>query len=156
MVQRPRSALGIEIKILRDKLRSAKGTISELSKENEKLREEVNRCHARLEIDHYFTIGNDLEFPKRVDLSLQQRLSGDALALTDGITCRDIEIYMLKRDLTTSYLKGIRRGLHACTQAWKYASASCMILNSSKLMDALDVAIKEREDFDDEYDYSKE
>ena len=51
---------------------------------------EVARCHARLEIDHYF-VSEDGQEPTRVEVPYAKRLHQ-----IDGISCRDETIKMLE------------------------------------------------------------
>lgn len=123
MVQRTKDDLRLELKIRRKQLRSRDALLDDLHKKiarleekNEILRKEVNRCHARLEIDHYYT-GVFEEFENRVDIPLEERLDGGILKESDGIAIRDLQIQLREDDLDVVYMKGIRRGIKAYMQA---------------------------------------
>ncbi len=53
---------------------------------------EIMRCHARLEIDHYFTMDQFNELV-RVEIPYDERSTW-----TDGVECRDVTISMLEKD----------------------------------------------------------
>jgi hypothetical protein len=65
-----------------------------LTEDNEALRKERGRCHARLEIDHVWVMGdNDDSDLERRDIPLAER--GE---IPDGIECRDATIAVLEQD----------------------------------------------------------
>lgn len=74
---------------------AASDAIVDLSSQVEALKAEVDRCHARLEIDHYFKMAgadDDLDF-ERVDVPMEERSE-----MVDGIECRDATIHMLEQN----------------------------------------------------------
>lgn len=73
----------------------------------EKAEKEVERCHARLEIDHHFVMsGNDDDDLVRVEIPLEDRQHE-----IDGIECRDATIKMLDDEVSAmaASLAGARR-----------------------------------------------
>ncbi len=61
------------------------------------LQSEVDRCHARLEIDHYFKIGdNDDSDLERVEVPMAERAS-----LPDAVDARDETIKLLEEQLAS-------------------------------------------------------
>ena len=56
------------------------------------LQKEVRRCHARLEIDHYYVMLGKKTYRKPIPYK-------DRLLFPDGISCRDETIKMLDRQI---------------------------------------------------------
>lgn len=73
------------------RLETAEAEVKRLTKDNEALRVEVARCHARLEIDHVFVAEGD-DFVRR-EVPMNERLS-----LPDAVECRDATISILEAD----------------------------------------------------------
>jgi len=55
---------------------------------------EIERCHARLEIDHCFVMGAEKEELVRKDIPYPERLN-----TPDAVECRDATISLLEDDL---------------------------------------------------------
>lgn len=72
--------------------------MSEAAQAIEELRRERDRCHARLEIDHYFKIGdNDDSDLERVDIPLGERAD-----FPDAVTVRDATIKLLEEQVAAA------------------------------------------------------
>lgn len=67
-----------------------------LEREKEELRKERDRCHARLEIDHCFKLGDDDNLIRH-EIPLNERSS-----FPDGITARDETIKLVERRAETA------------------------------------------------------
>jgi len=70
-----------------ERAEKAEAALAERDKEIERLRAEVVRCHARLEIDHVFRMPPDAEDGDdliREDVPMSERAE-----MVDGIACRD-------------------------------------------------------------------
>ncbi len=90
----------------------------DLAKEIERLRAEIERCHARLEIDHVFVVpqgASALTDLVREEVPYQQRLT-----MLDGITARDSEIAILEEQ-AEEYVSEIER-LRAELQQYRKAA----------------------------------
>lgn len=79
---------------LREMLRDALSLSQSLARELGEAKAEIERCHARLEIDHHFVFENGAA--KRVEVAL-----GDRLDEPDGIECRDATIQILEQNCET-------------------------------------------------------
>ncbi|MCW5720761.1 MAG: hypothetical protein KIS86_06425 [Devosia sp.] len=82
-------------------------TLSQASSVIAGLKEEVERCHARLEIDHEWVVGgNDDSGLERREIPIEERASQ-----IDGIECRDATITELEREVErlTAQLTGTAR-----------------------------------------------
>lgn len=70
---------------------AAEAEVKRLTEDNEALRAEVARCHARLEIDHVYVADGD-ELVRR-EVPMDERLS-----MPDAVECRDATISILEAD----------------------------------------------------------
>lgn len=77
-------------------LRHAADRLEALEREKEELRKERDRCHARLEIDHCFKLGDDDNLIRH-EIPLNERSS-----FPDGITARDETIKLVERRAETA------------------------------------------------------
>lgn len=87
------------------------------------LRAEVERCHARLEIDHAFTVGPD-DQPVRYEIPMAERAS-----MPDGIECRDATIKL--QDEQIARLRGLLDEAREGLKGWLNIAAHCNITDGS-------------------------
>lgn len=76
-----------------DTMEEAATEIASLRRELAEARAEIARCHARLEIEHYFTMGEEGEFVRH-EMTMEERVT-----FPDAVTCRDATIAALQMDI---------------------------------------------------------